>query len=153
MDVIPDNAYNGALAIILDTSARKLNSDERYIKASQKVHIDRYSNIEGAAIEYLDTTDYFKGWKTVFAKAGDKVTFNELNFGKKAPKNVTFYVKAPQGGKVAVSAGQTAEFDIPASADWAAVTLPMPVKVKGMQNLSVEALSAAPVEIDWVQFN
>jgi hypothetical protein len=28
----------------------------------------------------------------------------------------------------------------------------MPVKVKGMQDLKVEALTAAPLEIDWVQF-
>jgi hypothetical protein len=117
-----------------------------------KVQIDRYSCINGAAIEYLDTTDYFKGWKTVFAKEGDKVCFRELNFGKKAPKTVTFYAKAPQGAKVAVTAGETAEFEIPAAADWTEVTLPMPVKVKGMQDLKVEALTAAPLEIDWVQF-
>ena len=117
-----------------------------------KVQIDRYSTLEGAAVEYLDTTDYFKGWKTVFAKTGDKVVFNELNFGKKAPKNVTFYVKAPQGGKLAVTAGKTAEFEIPAAADWTEVTLPMPVKVKGMQNLAVEAVADGVVEVDWVQF-
>ena len=122
------------------------------VKASHKVQIDRYSAIDGAAIEYLDTTDYFKGWKTVFAKEGDKVCFRELNFGKKAPKTVTFYAKAPQGAKVAVTAGETAEFEIPAAADWTEVTLPMPVKVKGMQDLKVEALTAAPLEIDWVQF-
>jgi hypothetical protein len=122
------------------------------INATMKVQIDRYSCINGAAIEYLDTTDYFKGWKTVFAKEGDKVCFRELNFGKKAPKTVTFYAKAPQGAKVAVTAGETAEFEIPAAADWTEVTLPMPVKVKGMQDLKVEALTAAPLEIDWVQF-
>ena len=61
-------------------------------------------------------------------------------------------VSVPQGAKVAVTAGETAEFEIPAAADWTEVTLPMPVKVKGMQDLKVEALTAAPLEIDWVQF-
>jgi hypothetical protein len=122
------------------------------VKASMKVNIDRYSTIEGATIEYLNTENYFEGWKTVFAKTGDKVVFNELNFGKKAPKTVTFCVKAPQGGKLAVTAGKTAEFEIPASADWTEVTLPMPVKVKGMKNLAVEAVADGVVEVDWVQF-
>ena len=57
MDVIPDNAYNGALAIILDTSARKLISDERYIKASQKVRMDHHLFCEKIAdIEVVDST-------------------------------------------------------------------------------------------------
>ena len=138
-----------------DGTIREIKPTERGvgpIKACQKVHIDRYSTIDGAAIEYLDTTDYFKGWKTVFDKAGDKVTFNELNFGKKAPKNVALYVKAPQGGKVSLTAGKTVEVEVPAAADWTEVCVPMPVKVKGMQNLEVAALSDSPVEIDWVQF-
>ena len=122
------------------------------VKATQRVHIDRYSSIQGADIQYCDTTNYFQGWKTVFAKAGDKVCFNELDFGRKAPKSVTFYVKAPQGGKVVMTAGKTATFDIPATAEWQEVTIPMPYKAKGMQNLSVESASDTEMEIDWVRF-
>ncbi len=122
------------------------------VKANRKVHIDRYSSIEGATIQYCDTTNYFQGWKTVFAKTGDKVCFNELDFGKKAPKSVTFYVKAPQGGKVVMTAGKTATLDIPATADWKEVTISMPYKAKGMQNLAVESASDTEMEIDWVRF-
>ena len=122
------------------------------VKATQRVHIDRYSSIQGAAIQYCDTTNYFQGWKTVFAKAGDKVCFNELDFGRKAPKSVTFYVKAPQGGKVVMTAGKTATLDIPATAEWQEVTIAMPYKAKGMQNLSVESASDTEMEIDWVRF-
>ena len=122
------------------------------IKATQKVQLDRYSCIDGAAIEYLDTTDYFKGWKTVFEKAGDKVCFNEVDFGRKAPAEVTFCVAAPKGGKVAVTAGETAQFDIPASAQWTEVTLPMPYKAKKMQDIKVELVEGEDVEIDWIRF-
>ena len=122
------------------------------VKATRKVHIDRYSSIEGATIQYCDTTNYFQGWKTVFVKTGDKVCFNELDFGKKAPKSVTFYVKAPQGGKVVMTAGKTATLDIPATADWKEVTISMPYKAKGMQNLAVESASDTEMEIDWVRF-
>lgn len=122
------------------------------VKASSKVHIDRYSSIEGARIEYVDTTDYFKGWKTVFAKSGDNVCFNDLDFGRKAPKTVSLRVKAQAGGRLALTAGETAEFDIPQSAEWIEVTCRMPFKVKNMPNIKVELVSDAEIEIDWITF-
>ena len=122
------------------------------VKASSKVHIDRYSSIEGAKIEYVDTTDYFKGWKTVFAKSGDNVCFNDLDFGRKAPKTVSLRVKAQAGGRLALTAGETAEFDIPQSAEWIEVTCRMPFKVKNMHNIKVELVSDAEIEIDWITF-
>ena len=122
------------------------------VKASSKVHIDRYSTIEGARIEYVDTTDYFKGWKTVFAKSGDNVCFNDLDFGRKAPKTVSLRVKAQAGGRLALTAGETAEFDIPQSAEWIEVTCRMPFKVKNMHNIKVELVSDTEIEIDWITF-
>ena len=122
------------------------------VKATSKVHIDRYSSIEGARIEYVDTTDYFKGWKTVFAKSGDNVCFNDLDFGRKAPKTVSLRVKTQAGGTLALTAGETAEFDIPQSAEWIEVTCRMPFKVKNMHNIKVELVSDAEIEIDWITF-
>ena len=122
------------------------------VKASSKVHIDRYSSIEGARIEYVDTTDYFKGWKTVLAKSGDNVCFNDLDFGRKAPKTVSLRVKAQAGGRLALTAGETAEFDIPQSAEWIELTCRMPFKVKNMHNIKVELVSDNEIEIDWITF-
>lgn len=42
MDVIPDECYDNALAIILDTSARKLISDDRYQMAAKTVRMDHH---------------------------------------------------------------------------------------------------------------
>lgn len=122
------------------------------VKATSKVHIDRYSTIEGARIEYVDTTDYFKGWKTVFAKSGDNVCFNDLDFGRKAPKTVSLRVKAQAGGRLALTAGETAEFDIPQSAEWIEVTCRMPFKVKNMHDINVKLVSDTEIEIDWITF-
>ena len=122
------------------------------VKASSQVHIDRYSSIDGAYIEYIDTSDLFKGWKTVFAKAGDSVRFNDLDFGKKAPKKVVFRAKSPDGCKVAVTAAERAEFVIPSSSEWTEVTLPMPLRVRNIQNLEVELLSEGTLEVDWIKF-
>lgn len=42
MDEVADESYDGALAVILDVSARKLISDERYIRAAETVRIDHH---------------------------------------------------------------------------------------------------------------
>ena len=123
------------------------------VKASQKVHIDRYSSIEGARIEYLDTADYFKGWKTMFANAGDHVMFHEVDFGKRAPKNMTLRVKAGTDAMLEIAAGEVAsQVQIARCDDWREVSFPMPSKVKGIQDIKVKLLQDADVEVDWITF-
>lgn len=57
MDEIPDALYSGALAVILDTSAKHLISDERYPLADQTVRIDHHIFCETIAdIEVTDTS-------------------------------------------------------------------------------------------------
>ncbi len=57
MDEIPDSYYNGSLAIILDTSAKSLISDDRYTMAEKTVRIDHHIFVEKIAdIELTDTT-------------------------------------------------------------------------------------------------
>lgn len=57
MDEIPDEVYNGALAIILDLSAKHLVSDTRYTLADMTVRIDHHIFVENVAeIEVVNTT-------------------------------------------------------------------------------------------------
>lgn len=57
MDDIADEEYQGALAIILDTSARALISDERYITADRTARLDHHIFVEKIAdTELTDTT-------------------------------------------------------------------------------------------------
>ena len=42
MDTIDDSVYEGALAIVLDTSAKKLISDDRYAKAARTARLDHH---------------------------------------------------------------------------------------------------------------
>ena len=57
MDVIPDEAYAGALAIILDTSARHLICDDRYTLAARTARIDHHIFVEKIAdVEVVDTS-------------------------------------------------------------------------------------------------
>ena len=57
MDVVQDDDYNGALAVILDVSARKLISDERYTRAAATVRIDHHIFCEKIAeVEVSDSS-------------------------------------------------------------------------------------------------
>lgn len=57
MDEVADEAYQGALAIILDTSAKALISDTRYTLAERTVRIDHHIFCEKIAdVEVTDTS-------------------------------------------------------------------------------------------------
>lgn len=58
MDNIPDEMYEGALAIILDTSAKALISDDRYTKAARTVRMDHHIFCEKIADVELTDTSY-----------------------------------------------------------------------------------------------
>ena len=56
-DEIPDETYNGALAILLDMSARSLVSDTRYTLADKTARIDHHIFCENIAeVEVTDTS-------------------------------------------------------------------------------------------------
>ncbi len=57
MDEVPDEKYQGALAIILDTSARHLISDDRYTLAERTARVDHHIFCEQIAqVEVVDTS-------------------------------------------------------------------------------------------------
>lgn len=57
MDQVADEAYQGALAIILDTSARHLISDERYTTAAATARVDHHLFVEKIAeTEVVDSS-------------------------------------------------------------------------------------------------
>ena len=58
MDVVPDEAYHGALAIILDTSAKALISDDRYTLAARTLRIDHHIFCEKIADVEVTNTSY-----------------------------------------------------------------------------------------------
>ncbi len=70
MDTLPDSAYQGALAIILDTSAKKLISDERYVLAAETARIDHHIFCETIANHEVTDTSYESccGLITAFAQ-------------------------------------------------------------------------------------
>ena len=70
MDELEDSAWEGALAIILDTSAKSLISDERYTLAARTVRMDHHIFCEKIAdVELTDTSfESCAGLVAAFAK-------------------------------------------------------------------------------------
>ena len=70
MDIIPDSFYDGAVAVILDTSVSQLISDDRYKKAKTTIRMDHHIFCEKIAdMEYVDSTfESCAGLVTYFAK-------------------------------------------------------------------------------------
>ena len=123
-----------------------------YFKASDELNIDRYSEISGATVDYLDEYNLFAGWKTVFAKPGDKVRFNEVDFGKKAPKRIQMRLCSAAGATFRIYVGgKKKDIIFPAVADWTVMEVPTSMGAKGMQDITVELL-AGSAEVDWISF-
>lgn len=58
MDIIEDSVYNNALAIVLDTSAKALISDNRYTLAEKTIRIDHHIFVENIADIDIDDTSF-----------------------------------------------------------------------------------------------
>lgn len=77
MDQIPDSYYENALAIVLDTSAKKLISDDRYCAAAATARIDHHLFVEEICQTEVVGTDFESccGLITAFAmEAGLRLT-------------------------------------------------------------------------------
>ena len=123
-----------------------------YFKSTDQLNVDRYSECVGAKIDYLDEYNYFAGWKTRLTQTYDRVRFDDVDFGAKAPAKVILRARSDAGAVVRISAGDSfKDVTLPASADWKEVELPCKLKATGMQNVGVELVSGA-CEIDWISF-
>ena len=58
MDEVADELYEGALAIVLDTSAKALISDERYTTAAATARMDHHLFVEKICDEEVVATSY-----------------------------------------------------------------------------------------------
>ena len=72
MDEIADDVYRGALAIVLDTSAKSLISDDRYTLAEATARMDHHLFVEKICDEELTATSYEScaGLVAAMAEAG-----------------------------------------------------------------------------------
>lgn len=126
-------------------------------EATSKIQIDRYSAIsKNADIQYLDTTNYFKGWSAELQQKGSWIRYNAVNFGQLSKKQATLMVKTDGKATLAVRVGSAtatplAVVKIKKRIPWCEA----PVKIKnvptGKQDLFITCEDGS-ASVDWIQF-
>jgi hypothetical protein len=129
------------------------------VNALKEIQIDRYSRIcdKGIAVEFIDTTNTFEGWKTVFAVKGAWIQFNAVDFGEKNYKSVVVKANSKTGGNIQIHLNSmngpvVAKVNIPKGNGWQTVKVSASKLKPGVQNLVVSSTNNNPVELDWISF-
>jgi hypothetical protein len=127
--------------------------------ATKEIQIDRYSakSDDGILIDFIDTTNRFEGWKTIFEKQGAWTQYNAVDFGKK--KFILVKVKA-ESAKDAVlqlrldnpKGPVIAQVFIPAGNGWKIVNTSVRRLKPGIQNIVVSLKIGEQTEVDWISF-
>jgi len=127
--------------------------------ATKQIQIDRYSDKapEGVAIDFLDTTNRFLGWKTIFTKENAWIQYNSVDFSKKKFKNVNVKVISPAGGILQLridnmSSPVIAEIKIPGGNGWRNVKAVITQIKPGVHHLFISSKDGKRVEVDWISF-
>jgi len=128
--------------------------------ASREIQLDRYSSksSEGVSINFIDTTNRFLGWKTIFTKENAWIQYNSVDFGKKKFKTINVKAISETGGTLQIRSGNDkgpviAEITIPASSQWKTIKAPAQGSKTGIQHLFVSLKeSNKQVEVDWISF-
>lgn len=127
--------------------------------ATKPLQIDRYSakSDVGVSTDFIDTTNRFLGWKTIFNKANGWVRFNAVDFGKKNFKSVNVKAESETGGIVqihlnTVESPVIAEVKIPAGNKWVTVKAPVSGIKPGIHNVVTTLKGDNSVAVDWISF-
>jgi Glycosyl hydrolases family 43/Carbohydrate binding module (family 6) len=127
--------------------------------ANKEIQIDRYSAIsnEGASIDFIDTTNRFLGWRTIFNKPGAWVVYNSVDFGKNPLKTASLNAMSETSGTLQMRTGSVdgplvAEVNVPKSSEWKITKTTVLKLPKGIQNLFVMLKDDKQVAVDWIKF-
>ncbi len=127
--------------------------------AQSKIEIDRFTALssKGVKIEFLDMTNPFNGWKTIFENKGAWIQYNAVDFGDKKVKKAVVNARSEKGGVVQIRLNTVdgpilGEIKISASTAWTTFEAKTSNLPKGVENLVVVSTNANLVEVDWVRF-
>jgi len=144
-----------------DGAIRKVKPTLRGVgitKATKDIQIDRYSEIsDGAAVDFIDTTDRMKGWKATLSGKDSWIRYNAVDFGKTTLKNLLIKGTSHIPASVEIRSGKIDgklidRINLPASKEWN-ITISAKAKIPvGVHDLFIISKSKEPVAIDWVKF-
>ena len=127
--------------------------------AKNAIHIDRYSSKsdKGISLAYMDTLDYFKGWKTKFNSPNSWVSYSNVEFDKSKIKSLITKVYAPEGGSFELRLNSLqGEIVAQGNFDKSLVLTSQNFRLKkvkpGKHTLYYISKSEVSFEIDYIQF-
>jgi hypothetical protein len=125
--------------------------------AAAQIQVDRFSaKSDDVAVDFLDTTNRFLGWKTIFTKPNSWIQYNTVEFGK-AVKSVSINASSSTGGTLVIKANDAtgpvlAEVKIPKSSNFATVKKSIATVQPGIKNVVLQLKGDGRVEVDWISF-
>jgi len=129
-----------------------------FTPATNKIQIDRYSgkSNEGATVDFIDTTNTFAGWKTVFDKKGSWIRYNAVDFPKSL-KTVSARVRSSFGIILQIRLDKVdgsivAKIVVSKSDNWQDIKCKVKKIKPGKHDLFVTSDVDGKVEVDWVRF-
>lgn len=145
-----------------DGSIQKVTPTHRGVgitNATQQIQVDRYSKLSatGAAVDFVDSTNTFKGWKTILNSKNAWAQYNAVDFQNGKLKNITARALSLKGSVLQIRLDKidgpiVAEIEIPKSTEWKDVTTKLKSSFSGVHNLIVIQKDDNPIEFDWLQF-
>jgi hypothetical protein len=127
--------------------------------AVTQIQIDRYTQLSnaGVSVEFIDTLNTFKGWKTIFNSTDSWVQYNSVDFGKKKLKTVSVNALSAEGGTLQIRANGIngpviAEVKIPQSSEWKISKASVLKFEPGVKNIFIVMKDGKQVEADWISF-
>jgi hypothetical protein len=126
--------------------------------ATSEIQIDRYSAKSGdVTVDFIDSTNRFDGWKTIFTKAHSWIQYNTVDFGTKKIKSVVVKAMSSTGGALEIhldnaNNSPVATIEIPKTTDWKDFKVPLKSWKSGIHNLIVSLKTNSNVEVDWIKF-
>jgi len=127
--------------------------------ANQEIQIDRYSKIsdEGTFTAFLDTSNTFKGWKTIFNNKNAWIQYNAIDFGTQNVKSVSAKALSKTGSMLEIHLDNpdgplVAQIDVPKTNKWSTIKVPVSGMKFGVHNLVVSSADDTHSEVDWVRF-
>lgn len=128
-------------------------------QSSRTIEIDRYSSKSetGVSVEFIDTLNTFKGWKTVLNRKNAWIKYNAVDLGTERSKRIQVKVFSKTGSTLNIRLDNDkgpliSKVKIPGSGKWQEIEAKVTEFQQGIHNLVVTAADDNPVEIDWISF-
>jgi len=126
--------------------------------ANETIQLDRFSNKSktGASIAFLDTTNTFKGWKTIL-EPNAWIQYNSVKFNKASSKKVVAKVLSQSDGILEIRLDKpdspvVANVKVTKGSGWQNIESSVKSIKSGNHNLFVSLKGSGSVEVDWIMF-